>query len=103
MFPPCAFLLRRDLGPQMMNRVSKILRDSIAYALDHREEALDYALTFARDMTERRHLADEFVGMYVNSRTLDYGEDGRRSVRLFLERGVEKGIIPNKVQVDFID
>ncbi|MDF2439722.1 MAG: 1,4-dihydroxy-6-naphthoate synthase [Abditibacteriota bacterium] len=95
--------IRRDLGPEMMARVSHILRDSIAYALDHREEALDYALQFARDMEERRHLADRFVGMYVNQRTLDYGEDGRRAVRLFLERGVEAGIIPATVHVDFID
>jgi 1,4-dihydroxy-6-naphthoate synthase len=95
--------IRRDLGPELMARVSRILRESIAYALEHREEALDYALQFARDMEERRGLADEFVGMYVNQRTLDYGEDGRRSVRLFLERGVEQGIIPHAVHVDFID
>ena len=95
--------IRRDLGPELMARVSRILRDSIAYALNHREEALDYALQFARDMEERRHLADKFVGMYVNQRTLDYGEDGRRAVRLFLERGVQAGIIPATVHVDFID
>jgi 1,4-dihydroxy-6-naphthoate synthase len=95
--------IRRDLGEERMAQVSKVLRESIAYALNHREEALDYALQFARDMEGRRGLADEFVGMYVNQRTLDYGEDGRRSVRLFLERGVEQGIIPHAVQVDFID
>ena len=95
--------IRRDLGPEMMARVSQILRESIAYALNHREEALDYALQFARDMEGRRALADEFVGMYVNQRTLDYGEDGRRSVRLFLERGVEQGLISHPVAVDFID
>ena len=95
--------IRRDLGPEMMTRVSHILRDSIAYALEHREEALDYALEFARDMEERRHLADEFVGMYVNQRTLDYGADGRRSVELFLQRGVQAGLIAKDVKVDFVD
>ena len=95
--------IRRDLGPELMTRVSHILRDSIAYALNHREEALDYALEFARDMEERRHLADEFVGMYVNERTLDYGEDGRRSVELFLQRGVQAGLIDRTVKVDFVD
>jgi 1,4-dihydroxy-6-naphthoate synthase len=95
--------IRRDLGPERLAQVSRVLRESIAYALEHREEALDYALQFARDMEGRRGLADEFVGMYVNQRTLDYGDDGRRSVRLFLERGVEQGIIPHAVHVDFID
>lgn len=95
--------IRRDLGPEVMQRVSHILRQSIAYALEHREAALDYALQFARGMETRRHLTDQFVGMYVNDRTLDYGSDGRRSVRLFLQRGVERGLIPHPVQVDFID
>jgi 1,4-dihydroxy-6-naphthoate synthase len=95
--------IRRDLGPEVMAKVSGVLRESIAYALDHREEALDYALQFARDMEERRHLADQFVGMYVNGRTLDYGADGRRAVELFLARGAERGIIPANVRAEFIE
>jgi 1,4-dihydroxy-6-naphthoate synthase len=94
--------IRRDLEPELQKRVSHLLRESIRYALEHREEALDYALEFARDMEERRHLADRFVGMYVNQRTLDYGEDGRRSVQLFLDRGYEAGILPQRVPVDFV-
>lgn len=94
--------IRRDLGPELIQRVSHILRESIRYALEHREEALDYALEYARDMEERRELADRFVGMYVNERTLDYGEDGRRSVQLFLDKGTEQGIIPHKVNVEFV-
>jgi 1,4-dihydroxy-6-naphthoate synthase len=94
--------IRRDLGPDVMQRVSYLLRESIRYALEHRDEALDYALEFARGMESRRGLADRFVGMYVNSRTLDYGEDGRRAVQLFLDKGFEQGIIPHRVLVDFI-
>lgn len=94
--------IRRDLGPELSARVSHLLRESIRYALEHREEALDYALEFARDMETRRHLADRFVGMYVNTRTLDYGEDGRRAVREFLDRGHAAGVIPHPVPVEFV-
>ncbi|MDQ3812869.1 MAG: ABC transporter substrate-binding protein [Armatimonadota bacterium] len=94
--------IRRDLGPELMQRVSHLLRESIRYALEHRDEALDYALEFARDMETRRHLADRFVGMYVNQRTLDYGDDGRRAVQLFLDKGFEQGIIPHKANVEFV-
>jgi 1,4-dihydroxy-6-naphthoate synthase len=94
--------IRRDLGPELSARVSHLLRESIRYALEHREEALDYALEFARDMETRRHLADHFVGMYVNKRTLDYGEDGRRAVREFLDRGHAAGVIPHHVPVEFV-
>jgi 1,4-dihydroxy-6-naphthoate synthase len=94
--------IRRDLGPELSARVSHLLRESIRYALEHREEALDYALEFARDMETRRHLADRFVGMYVNTRTLDYGEDGRRAVREFLDRGHAAGVIPHHVPVEFV-
>lgn len=93
--------IRRDLGEELTRRVSHLLRLSIRYALEHRDEALDYALEFARDLEERRHLADRFVGMYVNRRTLDYGDDGRRAVQLFLDRGFEAGVIPRRVQVEF--
>jgi 1,4-dihydroxy-6-naphthoate synthase len=94
--------IRRDLGPELSARVSHLLRESIRYALEHREAALDYALEFARDMETRRHLADHFVGMYVNKRTLDYGEDGRRAVREFLDRGHAAGVIPHHVPVEFV-
>jgi 1,4-dihydroxy-6-naphthoate synthase len=94
--------IRRDLGAELSARVSHLLRESIRYALEHREEALDYAMEYARDMETRRNLADRFVGMYVNSRTLDYGEDGRRAVQEFLDRGFAAGVIPRQVQVDFV-
>ena len=93
--------IRRDLGTELIGRVSHLLRESIRYALSHREEALAYALEFARGMEERPHLTDRFVGMYVNQRTLDYGDDGRRSVQLFLDRGFEAGVIPTRVAVEF--
>ena len=93
--------IRADLAPDLLVRVSRLLRESIQYALDHREEALDYALEFARDLDTRRSLTDKFVGMYVNGRTLDYGDDGRKAVRLFLDMGYEHGIIPRRVDVTF--
>jgi len=96
-------VIRRDLDPDLARRVSVCLRESIAYALDHREEALDYALEYARGLESTRDRADTFVGMYVNERTLDYGEDGRRSVQLFLDRGFEAGLIPNRVDVKFAE
>lgn len=92
-------VIRRDLGPELMTRVSKILRASIQYALDHREDALRYAMQFARAMNTE--LADRFVGMYVNERTLDYGEDDRRAVELLLNEGFNKGLIPSRVSVEF--
>ncbi|HEX8835090.1 MAG TPA: MqnA/MqnD/SBP family protein [Abditibacteriaceae bacterium] len=95
--------IRRDLGDDLTRRVSHLLRESIRYALEHREEALDYAMEYARDMETRRGLADQFVGMYVNQRTLDYGEDGRRSVQLFLDRGFAEGVIPHRVDVQFAE
>lgn len=95
--------IRRDLGPDVVAKVSRILRDSIAYALDHRDEALTYALQFARGMEEKRHLADRFVGMYVNARTLDYGEDGRQAVEEFLGRAVRAGLIPPQARAEFAE
>ena len=94
-------VIRRDLGAELIPRVSDYLRRSIAFSLDHREQAMDYAMGFARGLD--RGTADEFVGMYVNQRTLDYGPDGREAVRLFLQRGVEAGILPGPVQVEFAD
>jgi 1,4-dihydroxy-6-naphthoate synthase len=92
--------IRRDLGPEMTAKVSRLLRDSIRYALENREEALAYAMQFARDMPV--DLADRFVGMYVNDVTLDYGEDGRRAVQLLLDRAFERGLIPNRVVAEFV-
>jgi 1,4-dihydroxy-6-naphthoate synthase len=79
--------------------VAKALRGSIQYALDHREEALEYAKQFGRDLDSQ--LTDKFVGMYVNERTLDYGEDGREAVRRLLDMGHHAGIIPHPARVDF--
>ncbi|MDP2578075.1 MAG: MqnA/MqnD/SBP family protein [Gemmatimonadota bacterium] len=92
---------RRALGSERIGRISRNLRDSIEYALEHRREALEYAYEFAGDMEGR--LVDEFVGMYVNQRTLDLGEDGRESVKEFLERGYRAGLIPEKPRVDFFE
>ena len=92
--------IRRSLGPELMARVSNALRKSIEYALDHRAEALAYALQFARDLDPQ--LADKFVGMYVNERTLDYGPDGREAVRRLLDMGYQAGIITQPARVDFV-
>jgi 1,4-dihydroxy-6-naphthoate synthase len=92
--------IRRALGPELMLSVSQALRESIQYALDHREEALAYAMQFARDLDTQA--ADKFVGMYVNERTLDYGPDGREAVRRLLDMGYKAGIIPHKANVEFV-
>ena len=92
--------IRRSLGPELISSVATALKDSIQYALDHREEALAYAMQFARDLDPQ--LADKFVGMYVNERTLDYGEDGRQAVRKLLEMGHKAGIIPHEAKVEFV-
>ena len=92
--------IRRDLGPQLMNSVAGAIRSSIQYALTNREEALEYAMQFARDLEPQ--LADKFVGMYVNERTLDYGEDGREAVRRLLDWGHKAGIIPHLAAVEFL-
>ena len=93
-------VIRRDLGETLIKEVSRLLRESINYSLTHREDALQYALQFARDMEPE--LADRFVGMWVNDLTLDYTERGREAVRLLLREGFEKGVIPNQVNVDFV-
>ena len=95
--------IRRDLEPELAKRVSHLLRESIRYSLEHREEALDYAMEFARGLETQRDKADEFVGMYVNQRTLELGDDGRRAVQLFLQRGVESGVITSPVEVVFAE
>jgi len=93
--------IRRSLGAESLRIVTKAVRDSIQHALDHREQALEYAMQFARDLDAR--MANRFVSMYVNERTLDYGADGRAAIRKLLDLGYERGIIPIKPQVDFVD
>jgi len=93
--------IRRSLGPALVKSVGAALRESIQYGLDHREEALAYAMQFARDLDTQ--LADKFVGMYVNERTLDYGSDGREAVCRLLEMGHKAGIIPFEAKVEFVD
>jgi 1,4-dihydroxy-6-naphthoate synthase len=93
--------IRRSLGAASMKIVTKAVKDSIQHALDNREAALEYAMQFARDLDAR--LANRFVSMYVNDRTLDYGPDGRQAIRKLLDLGHERGIIPIAPQVDFID
>ena len=92
--------IRRALGLELMLKVSAALRDSIHYALDHRDAALAYAMQFARDLDSQ--LADKFVGMYVNERTLDYGPDGREAVRRLLDMGHKAGIIPHAAKVELV-
>jgi 1,4-dihydroxy-6-naphthoate synthase len=91
--------VKRDLGPELMAGLCRALRDSVQHALDHREQALEYAMQFARDLD--RPTADKFVGMYVNQRTLDYGEDGRAAVAKLLEMGYRDGIIPIPAKLDW--
>ncbi len=93
--------IRRDLGPELMRQVSKHLHRSILYSMENREDALAYAMQFARDMTPE--LADRFVAMWVNDLTLDYGERGKEGVRRLLTEGVEAGIIPHNVDIEFVD
>ena len=93
--------VRRSLGQEKLHIVTKAVRDSIQHALDNREPALEYAMQFARDLDPR--LANRFVSMYVNERTLDYGADGRAAIRKLLDLGHERGIISIAPLVDFID
>jgi len=94
-------VIRRDLGPDLIRRVSGLIKQSISYGLDHRKEALAYALTYARDMD--RALADKFVKMYVNDWTLDYGARGREAVKRLLDEAYKAGIIPKPVEVTFVE
>ena len=98
--PLGANAIRRSLGPELGNQVARLIRDSVSYALEHRDAALNYALQFARDMDPV--LADKFVGMYVNRWTLDYGDEGRRAVRELLARGAAIGMVPSSFEVEFL-
>ncbi|MFZ9862703.1 MAG: menaquinone biosynthesis family protein [Gemmataceae bacterium] len=93
-------VVRKDLGPAMIQNVSRLIRESIHYGLQHRKEALEYALKYGRDLDHA--LADKFVGMYVNDWTVDYGDRGRQAVKLLLAEGHRAGIIPNPVNVEFV-
>jgi len=92
--------IRRSIGPEAGQQVARAIRESVSYALEHREEALNYALQFARDMDT--DLADKFVGMYVNKWTLGYGERGRAAVQELLDRGFEAGIIPGPAKAEYL-
>ena len=92
-------VIRRDLGTEHIARLSRLLHDSIAYGLQHRSEALDHALQYGRGLDRDR--ADRFVGMYVNSLTLDYGKRGRRAVQRLLDDAHEAGLIPRAIRVEF--
>ena len=92
--------IRRSLGDKTARTVTQALRDSVQHGLEHRDEALAYAMQFARELDQ--DMANKFVGMYVNERTLNYGEDGREAIRRLLTMGHERGIIPNAVKVDFV-
>jgi 1,4-dihydroxy-6-naphthoate synthase len=93
-------VVRKDLGARLIVDISRHIHDSIAYGLGHREAALNHSMKFARGLP--REKADTFIGMYVNDWTLDYGERGRKAVRLFLERGFDSGVIDRPVAVSFV-
>lgn len=99
--PLGANAIRKDLGPEVMAEVTGLLKQSIEYGLEHRQEALEYALQYGRDLDTEK--ADRFVGMYVNDWTLDFGERGREAVRMLLHRGYEAGVIPERIDPEFID
>ena len=94
-------VIRKDLGPAAIRQVSRLLGESIRYALAHREEALDYAMAYARNLP--RGKADAFVGMYVNEWTKGYGEAGREAVRVLLGRAAEAGLLPRRVEPEFVE
>jgi 1,4-dihydroxy-6-naphthoate synthase len=94
-------VVRKDLGSALISRIARLLKESIRYALTHRQEALDYALRYARGLDPA--LADRFVGMYVNEWTIDYGPRGRDAVRTLLSRAAEAGLVPGPLHIEFID
>ena len=94
-------VVKKDLGAELTRKISRHLRASIAYSLQHRVSALDHAMKYSRGLDRAK--ADTFVGMYVNDWTLDYGQRGREAVRRLLDRGAEAGVIPHRVQVEFVE
>ena len=101
--PLGANVIRRDLGSEKIKKITLLLKKSIQYSLSHRQEGLEYAMVYARDMESDVTLADRFVGMYVNDYTLDYGPKGRAGVQELLKRGYQSGIITSSVDVDFVE
>ncbi len=99
--PLGANAIRKNLGPHAMREVTRLLKESIRYGLEHRQQALDYALQYGRDLDMAK--ADKFVGMYVNDWTLDFGPRGRQAVRELLKRGRAAGVIPRTIEPEFID
>ena len=93
--------VRRDLGPEMMARLTRLVRDTVKHSLAHRPQALEYAMSFARGMDPK--VADRFVGMWVNDMTVEMGERGRQAVRVFLERGHAAGLFPTRPPLDFVE
>ena len=93
-------VIRRDLGAPLMKRVSKHIAQSIQYGLEHRNDAMEFAIEFARGLDQRR--VDRFVGMYVNEFTLDYGTEGRRAIRTLFRQGHKSGLIPKLPRIDFV-
>lgn len=93
--------VRRALGPEVGRQIARTIRESVAYGLEHREEALNYAMQFAREMDS--DLADKFVGMYVNKWTLGYGETGKHAVKELIERGTQAGLLPGPPDVEFLN
>jgi 1,4-dihydroxy-6-naphthoate synthase len=93
--------VRRSLGLETGRRIARTIRDSVAYGLEHRDEALNYAMQFAREMDTE--LADKFVGMYVNKWTLGYGEKGKKAVREFIERGTSAGLLPAPPTIEYLE
>jgi 1,4-dihydroxy-6-naphthoate synthase len=93
-------IIKRSLGAEMMTRVSQDIRKSIQYGLDHRDEAIDYAIQFSRGLDLQK--ADRFIGMYVNELTLDYGAQGREAVQRLLEEAYERRIVPGRVAFEFV-
>jgi 1,4-dihydroxy-6-naphthoate synthase len=93
--------VRRALGTDLGRQIARTIRDSVTYALEHREEALNYAMQFAREMDTE--LADKFVGMYVNKWTLGYGEKGKKALRELIERGTSAGLLPGPPSIEFLE
>jgi 1,4-dihydroxy-6-naphthoate synthase len=93
-------VIRRDLGPTVVQEVTNLLRRSIQFSLDHRKEAVEYSLRFGRDLTPQ--LADQFVGMYVNHWTLDYGERGRQAIDTLLREGARANLVPETGRIDYV-
>jgi 1,4-dihydroxy-6-naphthoate synthase len=93
-------VVRRDLGPDVIRQIARDLKASIVYGLEHRAPALAHAQRYSRGLSAER--TDAFVGMYVNQWTVDYGPEGRRAVQLLLDRAFQAGLVPERVEVEFV-